>query len=120
MSKGEQGGERPSLGKEIRSVLCPPAPHFFSLCIAHAWSAHVPLPLSHLYEAHAHLGTHQCKLASTKPGAQLALETGRGQVPPAQGWAELFPGNLPEELSSCLSACGLAQVAQGQGLPGQG
>ena len=46
------------------------------------------------------------------------MESQRGQVPSAWGWAQLFPGNLPEEHSSCVSACGL--VAQGQGLLGQG
>ena len=62
----------------------------------------------------------QCKLASTKAGAHLALGSGRSQVPSALGWAQLSPGNLPEEHSSWVPACGLARVAQGPGLLGQG
>ena len=53
------------------------------------------------------------------------MEAGRGQVPSARRWAQLFRGNVPKELSSCVcqpvawqgwnweKACwGRAEVAQ--------
>ena len=55
------------------------------------------------------------------PGVYLpTMEAGRGQVHCARCWAQLFPGNVPKELSSCVPACGLAGVELGQGLLGQG
>ena len=88
------------MGKEIRSSTSPtllPPSAFAAAC---AGTAHLP---SLLLEA----GTHPT------PGVHLAMEAGRGQVHCAWCWAQLFPGNVPKELSSFVPACGLAGVEVG-------